>query len=297
MTFASCLNGTRHEERVGSMETVVSINGRKVSRDRARLSVFDNSLLYAEGLFETLLAVEDRLIFESLHMKRLQAGARAIGLKLPVSPHTIARWAQYTATCHPSKIKKVRLTVTSGDSARWTGHQGKPQIIVIAAPHAIPKRPFRLLVSPLRVDQESSLRRIKTISYVLQATALKQAIEHGYDDALLLNEKNQIAEVTSANIFWVNRGTVYTPPLSAGCLEGVTRDTILKQAAGLGYPVKESKADLATLASADELFISSSLKLVLAVSEISNGRKRLQFKSGPITAALRRHFLGLAGLR
>ena len=278
------------------MRTVISINGRTVSREQAKLSVVDNSLLYAEGLFETLLAVDDRLIFEFLHLKRLQAGANAIGLKLPVSASSISRWTQKTAADHPSKIKKVRLTVTSGESARWSGRQGKPQVIVIAAPHVIPAKPFRLLVSPLRVDQDSSLRRIKTISYILQAAALKQAVESGYDDALLLNEKDQVAEVTSANIFWIARGRIYTSPLTAGCLEGVTRDTVLKQAAGLGFHIEERSAGLAVLAKADEVFISSSLKLVLAVSEISDGRRQVRFKPGPITAALRRHFMQLAGL-
>ena len=279
------------------MKTIISINGQKVSRTNAKLSVFDNSLLYAEGLFETLLAVDDQLIFESLHMKRLQAGAKAIGLKLPVSARTITRWTQQTGAAHPSKIKKVRLTVTSGESSRWAGQQGKPQIIVIAAPHVIPVRPFRLMVSPLRVDHDSSLRRIKKISYILQAAAIKQATENGFDDALLLNEKEQIAEVTSANIFWIKQGRIYTPPLSAGCLEGVTRDTVLKQASGLGYRAEERNANLNALSKADEVFISSSLKLVLAVSEISDGRKRLRFAPGPITAALRRHFMQLAGIQ
>lgn len=273
------------------------MNGRLLSRDKAKLSVFDNSLLYAEGLFETLLAVDDHLVFESYHLKRLQAGAQAIGLKLPVSMKTISTWTRRTAARHPDRIKKVRLTVSSGESARWTGKQGKPQVIVAAASHVIPERPFRLLISPLRVDQDSSLRRIKTISYVLQAAALKQAVERGFDDALLLNEKNQIAEVTSANLFWVKRGRIFTPPLSAGCLEGVTRAVLLKQASRLGLMAEERDITLDRIASADEVFVSSSLKLVLAVAEISDGHRQLRFKPGPVTAALRRQFFVLAGAK
>jgi len=278
------------------LKALVSINGKLVSRDKARLSVFDNSLLYAEGLFETLLGVEDRLVFEPFHLKRLQSGATAIGLKLPVSLKTIGLWTQDTAAKHPARVKKVRLTVTSGESARWTGRQGKAQVIVIVVPHTMPKRPFRLYVSPLRVDQESTLRRIKTISYVLQAAALKQAVEHGFDDALLLNEKDRLAEVTSANIFWVKGGQIYTPPLSAGCLEGVTRTVVLKQAARLGLRVLEQDANLNRIAGADEVFLSSSLKLVLAVSEIFDSRHRFRFRPGPVTAALREHFVSLARL-
>jgi len=278
------------------LKALISINGKLVTRDKARLSVFDNSILYAEGLFETLLAVENRLVFKPLHLKRLRSGAKAIGMKLPVSLRTIGEWTQDTAAKHPARVKKVRLTVTSGESARWVGRQGKPQVVVITVSHTVPERPFRLFVSPLRVDQDSTLRRIKTISYVLQAAALKQAVERGFDDALLLNEKEQVAETTSANIFWVTRGRIFTPPLSAGCLEGVTRSLVMRQAARLGFHLAERDVDLDRIAAADEIFLSSSLKLVLAVSEISHGRHRYRFRPGPITAALREHFISLAGL-
>ncbi len=278
------------------MKTLVSINGKPVSRKQARLSVFDNSLLYAEGLFETLLAVDNRLIFEPYHLKRLQSGARAIGLKLPVSLKTISAWTRQIAATHRARIKKVRLTISSGESARWVGSQGKPQVIVAVAPHTIPDQPFRLLVSPLRVDQDSTLRRIKTVSYVLQAAALKQAIEQGFDDALLLNEDDHVAEVTSANLFWVKRGRIFTPPISAGCLEGVTRAVVLKQSPRLGLRASQRNIDMKSLASADEVFVSSSLKLVLAVSEISVGRQTLRFSPGPITAHLREHFFSRAGV-
>ncbi len=278
------------------MKTLVSINGRQVTREESRLSVFDNSLLYAEGLFETILAVDDCLLFGPYHLRRLKAGADAIGLKLPARLTTIDRWTQRTAAKHPARIKKVRLTITSGESARWVGRQGKPQVIVIAAPHTIPEQPFRLLVSPLHVDQDSTLRRIKTISYVLQAAALKQAADRGYDDALLLNEREQIAEVTSANIFWVKRGWIYTPPLSAGCLEGVTRAVVLKRAAKLGFRAIERDVSLDQIAAADEVFVSSSLKLVLAVAEIADSGHRVRFRTGPITTALREHFFSLAGV-
>lgn len=278
------------------MLALVSINGKQVNRKNAQLSVFDNSLLYAEGLFETLLAVDDRLLFEPLHLERLQAGADAIGLKLPCSLDRIGRWLQVAAAKHSAHIKKIRLTVTSGESARWSGRQGKPQVIVIAAPHTPPIDPYRLFISPLRVDQDSSFRRIKTISYVIHAVALKQATAFGYDDALMLNEKGRVAEVSSANLFWVRQNRVFTPPLSAGCLKGVTRAVVLKEAAKLGIPAAERDITLEKLATADEVFLSSSLKLVLGVSEISDRRHRLKFSPGPVTATLRKHFLSLVGI-
>ncbi len=209
------------------LTTVTLLNGRRVPAERARISVFDNALLYAEGLFETFLAVDDRVVFMDEHLDRLYKGAGVIDLALPVDRETLTRWMLRCVKAHPSRVKKLRLTMTSGESARWTGVQGPPQVILSASPHQMPTRPFRLLVSDFRVDQTSVFRRIKTISYAIHAAALKRAKQLKFDDALMLNGLGDVAEVTSANIFWVRGDEVYTPPLSAGCLEGVTRRIVL----------------------------------------------------------------------
>lgn len=276
--------------------TVVSIDGRITDRRRARISVFDNSLLYAEGLFETFLAVEDRLLFLDRHLRRLRKGAALTGVSVPVSDRMLARWLRDVATRHPSRIKQVRLTITAGESTRWTGQAGKPRVIIIAAPHTIPEFAYRLLVSDLRVDARSVFRQIKTISYALQAAALREAKAQRFDDALMLNEEGRIAEVTSANIFWMRHGVLFTPPLSAGCLEGVTRAVVLEVARKFGLTVREHTSTLAQLAGADEVFISSSLKLVAPVGVIAQQGKRMTFAAGSMTRQLRQHFLTEAGI-
>ncbi|MFH2050494.1 MAG: aminotransferase class IV [bacterium] len=271
-------------------KTVTTINGRFVEKKDALISVFDNSLLYAEGLFETFLAIDDRVIFVEDHLKRLYKGAKVIGLDIPVSSDKLIKWMIKTARLHPDKIKKLRMTITSGEAARWTGKQGKPQIILSASPHKMPEKPFALLVSQYRVDQDSIFRRIKTISYAIHAAALKQAHGKKYDDALMLNEKGNVAEVTSANIFWVNKGQIFTPPLMAGCLEGVTRKAVLTESKKLGFKISERDVTLAKILKADEIFISSSLKLVIGVGKIIEGRQIHSFPTGPITLHLSNHF-------
>ncbi len=278
------------------LAVVTSINGRIVPTDRAHVSVFDNSFLYAEGLFETLLAIDDRPLFYDLHFDRLRRGAEATGLKIPVSKQQLSVWMRTALAAHPARIKKLRLTVTAGESARWVGIQGPPQVIISVSPHVLPTRPFKLFVSPLRVDQRSSFRRIKTLSYAIHAASLRQAKAHRCDDALLLNEAGQVAEVTSANIFWVFRNRVYTPPLSAGCLEGVTRLIVLDEAYKLGVSVEEKQITLRSLLRADELFISSSLKLVVSVSRIVTPELAVQFSPGSVTNALTRYFRHRVGL-
>jgi len=254
------------------VKTVTTINGKRVSEAQARVSVFDNALLYAEGLFETFLAIDDHVVFAQEHLDRLYKGASVIDLQIPVTGRTLERWMRSTIRAHPSRVKKLRMTITSGEAA---------------SPHELPTEPFRLKVSDWKVDQDSIFRRIKTISYAIHAAALKQARQAGYDDALLINENNEIAEITSANIFWVKKGKIYTPPLSAGCLEGITRERVLMEARRLRLPVIEKTERLAALLRSEEIFISSSLKLVIGVSEIADSRKRYRFKPGEVTSRLK----------
>lgn len=272
---------------------ITSIDGRFVPAQKACIPVIDNTFLYAEGLFETLLAVDDRLIFARRHLERLQSGASVIGLKLPVAVGTLKKWMITAARRHPARFKKIRLTITSGDSARWSGRPGKPRVVITVSDHELPRKPYRLQVSEFRVDQDSVFRRIKTVSYAIQAAAFRRALADGFDDALLLNESGRVAEVTSANIFWIRRNVLFTSPLSAGCLDGTTRKAIIVVAKKLGIRVIERSEPLKSVGASDEIFICSSLKLVSGVSEITDGKKLWRVQAGPVTARLQVHFLNM----
>jgi len=260
------------------------------------VSVFDNAVLYADGVFETFLAIGQEVVFLEEHLQRLYRGAEVVELQLPVDPPTLARWMNRTIKRHPARVKKLRLTITSGESPKWVGRQGKPQVILSASPHTIPEKPFSLAVSDLLVDHRSVFRTIKTLSYGINAAALKRARARDCDDALLLNTDHNVAEITSANIFWVTDGTIFTPSLSAGCLGGVTREHVIVRAGHLGYAVKEIEAPLSSLLAADEIFLSSSLKLVLPVTRIADADHGHQFNPGPVAAALRQDLRRLIAL-
>ncbi len=273
--------------------TVTSINGKIVPLKDARISAFDNAVLYGEGLFETFLGIDNRPIFLREHLSRLHRGAKLLGLKIPVSQRQLIAWITNALKTHPSHTKQLRLTLTAGESPRYTGRRGKPQVIIGVAPYTFPNRPFKLMVAEYRVDQDSEFRRIKTISYAIHAAALSMARKQRCDDALMLNERGKIAEVSSANIFWVKKGHIFTPPISSGCLVGVTRARVIKEAIRLGLSVTEKDCTLEQLGSADEVFISSSLKLVIGVARIRQSSTPWDFSPGPITARLREVFLRL----
>ncbi len=275
---------------------MTSINGRLVNPRDAKISVFDNSVMYGEGLFEMFLGIDDRVIFEEEHLRRLYRGAKVIDLKMPIPREELRRWMRRTLAAHPARIKKLRLTVTCGLSKKWFGEQGKPQIILNAGPHVMPEDPYRLYLAKFRLDERSEFRRIKTLSYTIHAVALKRAQARRYDDALLLNNRNQVAEVTSANIFWLRQGKIYTPPLSSGCLDGVTRRIVFREVRKLGYTIEERNITLPKMLETGEIFISSSTKLVIPVSRIRDEHTTHELPVGPVSRELSAHFRRLVGL-
>ena len=262
---------------------VTSINGRIVSGKEARISVYDNSLLYAEGLFETFLAIDDRLAFSKEHFIRLRKGARLLGLKLSTPESKLEIWLKKTARAHPARLKRLRLTVTGGESAVWTGKRGSSQVICSAIEHQFDNSPLKLYAPESKIDESLVFNRIKTISYGAKAAALREAQKNKCDDALLINNSGNISELTSANIFWTKNNKIYTPPVTAGCLEGVTRKLILSEAKKNRWQIIEKNCSLKELKSAGEVFSSSSVRLVRAVGEIRAKNYKAKFEAGPMS--------------
>lgn len=278
------------------MRRVTSINGRIVPKGKEKISIFDNSVLYAEGLFETCLVVNDEICFLKEHLDRLFRGLKVIGIKIPYSKVQLTKWMKTLAKKLPDDVKRIRMTVSSGEAEFWAGKKGRPQILMTVVPHTMRHEPFKLWLSPFEIDQDSVFRQIKTISYAIHAASLKLARKNRCDDALIRNRNGKIAEVSSANIFWVKNKTIYTPPLSAGCLAGVTRKIVMKETERLRFKLLEKNVTLTQLAEAEEVFISSSLKLVIGVSEIHAGQKSYKIKPGLYTKALRERFFKITGL-
>lgn len=272
------------------MKIVCFIDGKKVTKSNAKISVFDNSLFYADGLFETFMAFGDNIIFLKDHLKRLKKGADLINLKIPVSDKTLEKWLTRANDANRAPIKKIRLTITAGESSFWAGKPGRPRVIIIVTDYKMPTAPFRLTVSPYRIDQASPFRNVKTLSFIIEMTSRKQAYSSKYDDAILLSRDGYIAETTSANIFWVKKGTLYTPPLEAGCLEGMIRKHIIEIAGLNNIPIVEKSSRLSTFLKADEIFVSSSLKLIIPVTAITHN-KAYHYKHGPLTKKLNKILL------
>ncbi len=266
--------------------TLVYINDKKYDPKTASVSVFDYTLHCGIGLFESILAVDDRLILIDQHLDRMEAGLTRLGLdNLRYNRGKIIKTLTRAIKAHRSPVKKTKLFLTQGHSPMWPGSKPKPKTIIIVTDHKLEFRPQKLLISPITISTDNPLRGAKTLNYLTEWMSQTKAVAAGYDQGIIVNQRGHIAETGSANIFIVKNGKLYTPPLESGGLPGITRGEIMRLAQANKIVCREKKLTPTDLISADEVFTSSSFKIVWPVTQIKLDRV-YRFKPGKISRAL-----------
>lgn len=246
--------------------TLVYINGRKIDYRRASVSVFDYTLHCGIGLFESVLAIDGRLIFADEHLDRMEQGIASLGLdRLNFNRDRIAKTLKRAASDHPGHIRKIKLFLTQGYSPLWPGSKPGPRSIIIITDHRLVFQRQKLLVSPMTIDTADPMRGRKTLNFMTEWISQDRAIKAGFDQGIIINQRGRIAETGSANIFLVKNGVLITPPLSSGGLPGTIRKEIIRLARANHIPCREKPITPEELIDADEIFTTSSFKLVWPV--------------------------------
>jgi branched-subunit amino acid aminotransferase/4-amino-4-deoxychorismate lyase len=231
----------------------------------------DRGLLLGDGLFETILADAGRLEAFEAHADRLIRGCAALGLPAP-EPDRLraAAEAVLRGTGLAGVRAAVRLTWTAGSGGRGLERPARPEprLLAQAAPAALPAGPASLASVAIRRNAHSPLSRLKTLSYLDNVLARRQALAAGADEALMLNAEGEIAGGAAANLFWIAGGRLFTPALACGVLDGIMRAQTLAAAADLGVEVVEARAPPVVLAGAEGVFLTNSLIGLRAVDEI-----------------------------
>jgi branched-chain amino acid aminotransferase len=180
----------------------------------------------------------------------------------------------------------ARIFLVYNSVGFWRGDEEQPQVdlIICSAPLPEYRDPVRLGLRQHGRHAASPLAGVKSISWLPNVWAVAEAQSEGFDEVVLLNERGEVAECTAANIFAVKNGKVYTPPLNSGCLEGVTRGILLEIAPEAGVGVVEQALRPEDLYSADEVFMTSTNRNLLGVSEIAGNK--IAKAPGPITRQL-----------
>jgi branched-chain amino acid aminotransferase/4-amino-4-deoxychorismate lyase len=220
----------------------------------------DRGFTLGDGLFETVLAEDGRLVAWDAHIVRLGRGAAALGL--PAPDQAAARLEAEAALAGlGAQRAAVRLSWSAGSGGRGLDRaaSSRPRLTVTAAPAPAPVGPARLVWATVRRNEHSPASRHKTLAYLDNVLARREAAAAGGDEALMLNTAGQVACAAAANVFWVREGALYTPSLACGVLDGIVRAEVLEVARAAGTPVHEVSAPPEAVADADEVFLTNSL--------------------------------------
>ncbi|MDP1737214.1 MAG: aminotransferase class IV [Caulobacter sp.] len=212
----------------------------------------DRGLLLGDGLFETILVKDGEAVLFDDHVARLQAGCVALGLPAPHGEDVRALCQDLDADMASGRWA-LRLTLTAGSGGRGLDRTAAPEphMFATAAPSPKPEGAVALLTSDVRRNEGSPTSRLKSLAYLDNILARKIASPA---EALMLNNRGEIACAAAANIFWVRGGRLFTPGLDCGVLDGVMRRQVMSLA-----EVEEVRAPRAMLEMAEAVFLTSSL--------------------------------------
>ncbi|MCY0936338.1 aminotransferase class IV [Streptomyces sp. H34-S4] len=259
------------------------LDGALRDADEAKVSVFDHGLTVGDGVFETLKAEHGTTFALTRHLERLTRSARGLGLPDP-DLDEVRRACGAVLEANPLPLGRLRVTYTGGVSPLGSdrGDAGPTLIVALAGTTRRPDTTAVVTVPWVR-NERSAVAGLKTTSYAENVVALAAAHRAGASEALLANTAGRLCEGTGSNVFVVLDGQLHTPPVSCGCLGGITRALVADWCGA-----KETDLPFEALEQADEVFLTSSLRDVQAVVRI-DGRE-LGSAPGPVTAEAMRIF-------
>jgi branched-chain amino acid aminotransferase len=261
------------------------LNGALRDAEDACIPPEDRGLLLGDGVFETLRSHARRLVTLAAHLERLEAGARVVEIRLPAKQDLAAAVLSVFADTGPEDVR-MRITVTAGSGPPGALRgEADPTVLVTAALLEPWPETASAVLAPWPMNESSPLAGVKTTSRGETVLALAHARQQGADETLFRNTAGNLCEAATANVFAVRRGRVETPPLSAGCLAGITREEVLKLCAPLGIEALERDLRLEDLLSADEAFLTSSTRGIQALAEV-DGRSIGTHGDGTLTRRL-----------
>jgi branched-chain amino acid aminotransferase len=224
------------------------------------------------------------------HWKRLQKDAIRTRMPFPFDSDEVRSRLRELIQRNEVREGTARIYAVYNKVGFWQSGEDLPEVDLILCTAGLPsyREPVRLSLCEHGRHAGSPLAGTKVTSWLFNVWTLQGAQQRGFDEALLLNERGEIAECTAANIFCARGGRVLTPPLSSGCLEGVTRGILLEIAPATGIPMEEKTLRPADLYAADEVFITSTNRSLLGVSEVEG--HKFAGAPGPITQRLEQAF-------
>ena len=242
------------------------VNGRLVDADAPVIRADDHGVIVGDGVFETCEVRDGQAFALTRHLRRLRESATGLGLTFD---EAMVRDGIEAVLRTGVDRARLRITITGGPSPYGSDRGDAPPTVLIATGtlHEWPETDD-VAVVPWTRNERAATAGLKTISYADNVVALSWAHERGAAEAIFTNTRGDVCEGTGSNVFYEDNGALVTPPLSAGCLAGITRDLLLEWLRAEGVVVREDAQPLERLRLAREAFLTSSTRRVQAIGAI-----------------------------
>ncbi|HDN86481.1 MAG: branched-chain amino acid aminotransferase [Candidatus Omnitrophota bacterium] len=276
----------------------IYLNGKLVPKEEAKVSVLDHGFLYGDGVFEGVRAYNCVVFKLREHIRRLFESAHSIMLEIPMSEKEMISAVVKTLKANKLKDAYIRIVVSRGEGDLGLDPKkcrGNETVVIIADkislyPKEIYEKGMAIITVPtIRNLPEALNPQIKSLNYLNNILAKIEAINAGYQEALMLDHLGYVAECTGDNIFVVKREQFYTPPQCMGTLRGITRDTVLEIARKLKIPTHEHVLTRHELYISEECFLTGTAAEIVPVVEV-DGRKIGNGKPGKLTKLIMKEF-------
>lgn len=246
-------------------------------------------ILSGWGIFSTIRVAGGVLFAFDRHWARMKRDAKLMRVPFPADPEAMQATLLRLVEANGKQDLTLRVAVVRNTGGVWQGPGVDREYDLIGLTTDINNwgTTVRLGVVPQARHAENVFAGTKILSWAQNLTWYEEAHEQGFDEVVLLNERDEVAECTSANIFAVYGGSVVTPPLSSGCLPGITRNLLLEEVRVDGIEVSERTLRLEDLERADQVFITSTTRGMLPVALIDGLSVRNQ---GDVAAKLGKAF-------
>jgi aminodeoxychorismate lyase len=242
---------------------VIYLNKVMLEATKARVAPVSSAMLYGRGVFTTVAIYNGKPFLWPEHWQRLKNHAERLKVDCTgANELSVGEAVRKLAAVNQVRNGRARviLLARSGRDVwkpKKEGARKTDLLIMTSESQKVPTAGMSLAVSPSRFNTFSPLAGIRSLNYLEQVLSWEEARARDFDEAVMLNERGEIVSATMANIFWVKDGTLHTPALSTGAIAGITRAAVIELAGKQFIPVIEGVYELADLADADEIFLTS----------------------------------------
>ena len=272
---------------------IVFINGDFIEEEEAMVSVFDRGFLYGDGVFETLRIYNGKPFLFDRHIGRLSHG---LGSLFIGDKYSFSEYLEHTRELiERNNVTDgvLRIQATRGPGKRGYSTTGNYNPTVLISLHEAPNvdlnnvQPVKLATSIQILSDHDPFSTLKTTNKLANIVALREAEKIGMDDALLTNQTGNITEASGSNVFWTKDNTLFTPPVSSGCLSGITRGMILELAITLKLPTSQQDITPTELGNAESVFLTNSVREIQPVLQVNDKSISISPLIGRLHAAYR----------